>query len=104
GSDDCRHDEGHGLAAAFGARVPCRRSAQAPKAQARVEEGGRHPDVSDRWRGKQQAPASQVRAPVVLSIMPRVKIGPALPDRKTFDGEIARLRDLDVGALRSRLA
>jgi hypothetical protein len=34
--------------------------------------------------------------------MPRVKIGPALPDRKTFDGEIARLRDLDVGALRSR--
>jgi Protein of unknown function (DUF2924) len=34
--------------------------------------------------------------------MPRVKIGPALPDRKTLDGEIARLRDLDVGALRSR--
>jgi len=29
--------------------------------------------------------------------MPRVKIGPALPDRKTLDGEIARLRDLDVG-------
>ena len=34
--------------------------------------------------------------------MPRVKIGPALPDRKTLDGEIARLRDLDVGGLRSR--
>src|SRR5262245_27362315 len=33
--------------------------------------------------------------------MPRVKIGPALPDRKTLDGEIARLRDLDVGELRS---
>src|SRR5262252_1903171 len=33
--------------------------------------------------------------------MPRVKIGPALPDRKTLDGEIARLRDLDVGGLRS---
>jgi hypothetical protein len=34
--------------------------------------------------------------------MPRVKIGPSLPDRKTLDGEIARLRDLDVGGLRSR--
>jgi hypothetical protein len=34
--------------------------------------------------------------------MPRVKVGPALPDRKTLDVEIARLRDLDVGALRAR--
>jgi hypothetical protein len=34
--------------------------------------------------------------------MPRVKIGPAQPDRKTTDVEIARLRDLDVGALRNR--
>jgi hypothetical protein len=34
--------------------------------------------------------------------MPRVKIGPALPDRKTLDIEIARLRDLDVGELRGR--
>jgi hypothetical protein len=34
--------------------------------------------------------------------MPRVKIGPAIPDRKTIDVEIARLRDLDVGALRAR--
>jgi len=34
--------------------------------------------------------------------MPRVKIGPAQPDRKTMDVEIARLRDLDVGALRAR--
>jgi Protein of unknown function (DUF2924) len=34
--------------------------------------------------------------------MPRVRIAPALPDRKTLDGEIARLRDLDVGGLRSR--
>jgi hypothetical protein len=33
--------------------------------------------------------------------MPRVKIGPALPDRKTLDVEIARLRDLGVGELRS---
>jgi hypothetical protein len=34
--------------------------------------------------------------------MPRVRIGPALPDRKTIDVEIARLRDLDVGQLQSR--
>jgi hypothetical protein len=33
--------------------------------------------------------------------MPRVRIAPALPDRKTLDGEIARLRDLAVGGLRS---
>ena len=46
--------------------------------------------------------ARQLQAPVGLSAMPRVKIGPALPDRKTLDVEIARLRDLDVGGLRSR--
>jgi Protein of unknown function (DUF2924) len=34
--------------------------------------------------------------------MPRVKIGPALPDRNTLDIEIARLRDLDLGGLRAR--
>ncbi len=34
--------------------------------------------------------------------MPRVKIGPALPDREKLDAEIARLRDLNVGQLRSR--
>ena len=34
--------------------------------------------------------------------MPRVKIGPAPPDRKTLDVEIARLRDLDVGQLQNR--
>jgi hypothetical protein len=28
--------------------------------------------------------------------MPRVKVGPALPDVSTLDVEIARLRDLDV--------
>jgi len=33
--------------------------------------------------------------------MPRVKIGPALPDRAKLDVEIARLRDLDAGQLRS---
>lgn len=34
--------------------------------------------------------------------MPRVKIGPAQPDQKTVDVEIARLRDLDAAALRAR--
>src|SRR5258705_4700232 len=34
--------------------------------------------------------------------MPRVKIGPAIPDRKSLDVEIARLRDLDVAELRTR--
>jgi hypothetical protein len=34
--------------------------------------------------------------------MPRVNVGPGLPDRKTLEIEIARLRDLDVRDLRSR--
>jgi len=34
--------------------------------------------------------------------MPRVKIGPALPDRRSVEDEIARLRDLDSKALRAR--
>jgi hypothetical protein len=34
--------------------------------------------------------------------MARVKIGPAAPDRKTLDVEIARLRDLDMGVFRKR--
>jgi hypothetical protein len=34
--------------------------------------------------------------------MPRVRVAPAVPDRKTLDGEIARLRDCDLGQLRNR--
>ena len=34
--------------------------------------------------------------------MPRVKIGPAAPDRETLVVEIARLRDLDIAQLRNR--
>src|SRR5262245_31463111 len=37
-----------------------------------------------------------------LSAMPRVVIGPALPDRALLDNEIAHLRGLDVGQLRAR--
>jgi hypothetical protein len=33
--------------------------------------------------------------------MPRVRVGPALPDRKTIDVEVAHLRSLDVGGLRN---
>src|SRR5262245_46800889 len=34
--------------------------------------------------------------------MPRVKVGRKLPDRKSLDVEVARLRDLDVSELRAR--
>lgn len=34
--------------------------------------------------------------------MPRVKIGPALPDRSVLNVEIAHLRDLDISGLRAR--
>jgi hypothetical protein len=34
--------------------------------------------------------------------MPRVKVGPALPDADTLDVEIAQLRELDINALRTR--
>ena len=34
--------------------------------------------------------------------MPRVVIGPALPDRASLDNEIARLRGLDIEGLRAR--
>src|ERR1700745_2013964 len=34
--------------------------------------------------------------------MPRIRIGPALPDRKSLDAEIARLRALGVRELRTR--
>lgn len=37
-----------------------------------------------------------------VSLMPRVKIGPALPGRETVAVEIAQLRDLDIGELRNR--
>jgi hypothetical protein len=34
--------------------------------------------------------------------MPRIKIGPALPDRSGINVEIARLRDLDIRTLQAR--
>ena len=58
-------------------------------------EGGRVYQIDGRRRRQVRPPP--VQASCVLSIMPRVKIGPAQPDRKTIDIEIARLRDLDLG-------
>ena len=49
-----------------------------------------------------KASASAIEAPSSLTDMPRVKVGPALPDNKTLDIEIARLRDLDIRDLRAR--
>jgi hypothetical protein len=37
-----------------------------------------------------------------LTLMPRVRVGPALPDGSTLDVEIARLRGLDVASLQAR--
>jgi hypothetical protein len=34
--------------------------------------------------------------------MPRVTVGPVLPDQQTLDGEITRLRGLDIGRLRAQ--
>ena len=50
GGNDCRDDEGHGLAAALGARLSCRRGAQTPQVEAQLEEGGRQPGLPDRGR------------------------------------------------------
>jgi hypothetical protein len=100
--NDCGDHEGFELAAALGARLPCRRGAQTPQAEARLEEGRRQPGLSDhQWR-EQQAQTSEIHAPVVLNAMPRVKIGPFLTDRSTIDVEITRLRDLGVEHLRNR--
>ena len=70
GCNDRRDDESHGLAAAFGARLPCRRGAQASQAVARVKEGGRRPGLPDRgWPGsllKRRWLSDIVRLPHVL--------------------------------------
>jgi len=84
------------MAAAFGARLSCRRGAQTSEAEARLEQGERQSDLPDRERRKRE------HSPANLIAVPRVKIGPALPDREALDVEIARLRDLDIAALRSR--
>jgi hypothetical protein len=71
-------------------------------AEARIEEGGRHPHIPDPWRSEHESQGCFVQAQIALIAMPRTRIGPALPDRKTIDVEIARMRDLDLGNLRAR--
>src|SRR5260370_27381046 len=88
GGDDCRHDAGDWLAAALGAWLPGRRGAQAPQAQAWLEEGGWDPGVPGCNRRQRQARHSPLQAPVVLS--PRA----AHQDRSCPAGpQITRLRD-----------
>src|ERR1700751_200265 len=48
--NDRSDDEGHRLAAALGARLSCRRRAEAPQAEARLEDGGRPSGLPDRER------------------------------------------------------
>jgi hypothetical protein len=100
--NDCGDDECHGLAATLGAWLPGRCGAQTSQAQARLEEGGWRAHLPDHGRERRQVWISPLEAPFILNAMPRVKIGQATPDRETIDVEVARLRDLDVGALRAR--
>src|SRR5260221_5508246 len=55
GGDDCRHDAGDWLAAALGAWLPGRGGAQAPQAQAWIDEGGWDPGVPGCNRGERQS-------------------------------------------------
>jgi hypothetical protein len=99
GGNDRSNDEDHGLAGALGARFSCRRGAQTPQVETQLEEGGWQPGLPDCWRRQRQ----DGRSPdtVTLKAMPRVKIGPALPDRSVLNVEIAHLRDLDISGLRA---
>ena len=66
--------------------------------------GSKKVEATGCTRSRAETAASRLspsQTPASLSAMPRVKIGPALPDREKLDVEIARLRDLDVGELRS---
>ena len=98
GGNDCRDDEDHGLAAALGARLPCRRGAQAPQAEARLEESRRQPGLPDREREQRQDEGS-----------PSSTVGPerhaARQDRSCPAGpERARRRDRALARSRRRRA
>ncbi len=55
-----------------------------------------------RCRGRRSNCCSTVQQPLGLNPMPRVMIGSAVPNRQQLDIEVTRLRDLDVGELRTR--
>src|SRR5260370_10419930 len=94
--DDCRHDAGDRLAAALGAWLPGRRGAQAPQAQAWLEEGGWDPGVPGCNRRQRQARRSPLQAPAVL-IAPCRASGSALPCR-TRNHSTPRLRACAISA------
>src|SRR5262249_48389708 len=96
GGDDCRHDAGDWLAAALGAWLPGRRGAQAPQAQAWLEEGGWDPGVPGCTGRQPQARRSPLRAPVVLSAPCRAS-GSVLPCR-TANHSTPRLRACAISA------
>ena len=80
--NDRRDDEGNGLAAAFGARLSRRRGAQAAQAEAWLARRSTAIGSIGSRRGDARPASRQSKAPGGLSAMPRVKIGPALPDRE----------------------
>src|SRR5439155_9236955 len=96
GGNDCRHDAGDWLAAALGAWLPGRRGAQAPQAQAWIEEGGWDPGVPGCNRRQRQAQHSPLQAPVVLSAPCRAS-GSVLPCR-TANHSTPRLRACAISA------
>ncbi len=96
--DDCRDDAGNRLATAFGAWLPFRRGAQETEVEARLDQSGWPSCLPHRWRITAPGERTAIQASPGLKLMPRVKVGPAPP---TLDVELARLRDLDAGALRA---
>src|ERR1700730_14978006 len=96
GGNDCRHDAGAWLAAALGPRLPGRRGAQAPQAQAWLEEGGWDPGVPSCNGRPGHARRSPLPAPVVLSAQCRAS-GSVLPYR-TANHSTPRLRVCSISA------
>ena len=98
--NDCRDDEGDGLAAAFGAWFPRRCRSQAPEAEAQFGQGRRGSRLS---RCERRLRSSRLERPCAHDKrMATQAIGRAARDRKSLDVEIVRLRGLDLGALQSR--
>ena len=104
GGNDRRDDEGNRLAAALGARFPCRRGAQTPQAEAQLEEGGRQPGLPDRWRKQRQDGGSPVKRRRPERHAARQDRSCTAGPEQTLDVEIARLRDLDVSNASGSLA
>ena len=94
GGDDRRHHEGHGLAAAFGPRLLCRRRSQEARPYPQIREGGRRTHLS-RCR-RQDESRYGYRKPVGLAMDQR-SIDPA-----AIEAEVDQVRSLGIDALRRR--